>query len=383
MINSIALLLIMSFAFGQIIRIPFINSSAITILDIVSIFIILLGLIKSKFRLFNPPLFLKLGFLFALSGSVSLMLTPLNLTKEEFLISLAYTIRFCIYLFLGFTFLSRPFKNFSRKIIPILLYSGITLGTTGLLQFIFFPDFLLLNNDGWDPHFFRTVSTFLDPNFSGAFFVLTLLLFVQYPKIKGKLIRIFFFLIFFSLMTTFSRSSYLMFLISGIILALLRKSRKIFISTIVLFLILLLGFQIYIQTVANPKNISRQESAIFRVNSWEQGLTLFTKFPILGVGFNAYRFAIEEYNLGNEQFLKSHGSSSNDSSLLFAASTTGIVGLIIYLLFLASLFRYSYPDNPVSVAGLSGLLVHSIFANSLFYTPILAWLLLTSTIPKK
>lgn len=167
-----------------------------------------------------------------------------------------------------------------------------------------------------------------------------------------------------------------MFLISGLTFSLLKKSKIFFISTIILFTILLAGFQIYGENIAKPRNINREQSAVSRVNTWQQGFTIFQQSPILGVGFNAYRYALKEYKLGDGEFIKSHGSSGNDSSLLFVASTTGLVGLIIYLAFMLSLLKYSYPKNPVLISAIVGLLIHSFFANSLFYPPLLLWIIL-------
>lgn len=375
MLNNLVIgILALAIAAGQLIRIPF-GTGAILLLDVVSLGFILVGFYKLRLKFYNPPDFLKPGFLFILISLISLMATPINLTEEEFMISFAYIVRFCIYILLGYIFFSQPFKNLREKIVPALLFSGIIFSIIGLAQFLIFPNLQFLTISGWDPHYFRTVSTFLDPNFAGAFFVLTLILLIN-QKTKTYLILVFFVITYLALLTTFSRSSYLMFLVSGFTLSILKKSRKIFLSTIILFIILLLGFKMYSQLVAQPRGIDREQSASFRVNTWEQGLTIFQKSPFFGIGFNAYRYAIREYNLGDEQFLRSHGSSSNDSSLLFVTATTGIVGLSIYLLFLASVFKYSYPDNPVLIAGLSGLLIHSIFANSLFYPFILIWILL-------
>jgi len=166
-----------------------------------------------------------------------------------------------------------------------------------------------------------------------------------------------------------------MFLFSGLTFSIFKKSEKLIISTIILFLVLLLGFQIYAQTVAKPRGIDRGQSASFRINTWQQGLTLFIKFPILGIGFNSYRYGIKEYNLGDDQFLQSHGANTNDSSVLYILSTTGIVGLISYSAFIFFLTRSGGRKNIVLIASLVGLSIHSIFANSLFYPFILIWLL--------
>ena len=132
--------------------------------------------------------------------------------------------------------------------------------------------------------------------------------------------------------------------------------------------------------MATPRGIDRIKSAEFRLNTWQQGWTLFQNHPLLGVGFNAYRYAIREYNLGDAEFLKSHGSNSNDSSLLFVASTTGAVGFIIYLFFMGTLLK---EGHIVLKASIVGLLVQSTFSNSLFFPPILLWLILNASSPKK
>lgn len=103
---------------------------------------------------------------------------------------------------------------------------------------------------------------------------------------------------------------------------------------------------------------------------------MWQKYPLLGVGFNAYRYGLREMNLGNEQFLRSHGSSGNDASLLHVAATTGVIGLTFYIFFIFSLLKSSYPKNPLLFSAVGGLLIHSLFSNSLFYPPILAWVML-------
>lgn len=185
-----------------------------------------------------------------------------------------------------------------------------------------------------------------------------------------------FIIIYLALLTTFSRSSYLMFLISGLTLSFLKGSKTLFVKILVLFLILFLAFNIYTQAVAKPRNIERGKSASSRLNTWQQGWQLFSSHPLLGIGFNTYRVGLREFKLGDEQFLQSHGSSSNDSSLLFVAATTGILGFVAYLFFLISLIKQALTKNLILASAIIGLVIHSLFANSLFYPPILVWIIL-------
>lgn len=170
-----------------------------------------------------------------------------------------------------------------------------------------------------------------------------------------------------------------MFFVSGISFSLLKKSKKIFAATIILFVVLMLGFQLYTQLIAKPKGIDRKQSASYRIDTWQDGLSIFQKSPFLGVGFNTYKYALREYKLADEQFLESRGSSTNDSSLLYVLATTGIIGFSIYILFLISILKISIKNNYLVVAALSGLIIHSFFANSLFFPFILIWILLKAS----
>lgn len=367
--NFISLILTLSVITGQLIRVPFGTHGGITFLDISVICFTLFGFLKNKFELKSPPVFLKIFFCFLLVCLISLGLTPLHLTSQEFLSSLFYTVRLAFYALFFWLIISKSFGSLQNK--QILLYSGLGLAVLGLLQFVFLPDFGFLTVAGWDPHYFRTVTTFFDPNFAGGYFVLTLILLLQ-----KKWSNFVFAIIYLALLTTFSRSSYLMFLVSSLSLSFLNRSKKLAIISVLLFIILMMGFQIYSQLVARPRGIDREQSASFRLSTWQQGFAIFQKSPLLGIGYNSYRYAIREYKLADDQFYKSHGASGNDSSLLFVLATTGILGFIAYILFLVSLLKYAIGNNFVLAAAVLGLLAHSFFANSLFYPFILIWLLL-------
>ena len=276
---------------------------------------------------------------------------------------------------MGWLIYCKVFPHLNKNIISLLILSGTTLAITGLLQLIFMPDLRFLQQLGWDPHYFRTASTFFDPNFLGAYMVLTLLLIYNKISKSNLLYNLAAILIFLALLTTFSRGAYLAFVSAFLTLAILKKSIRLGSTTIFLFFILILGFQIYQQLVAQPRNINRTESAEERLTTWQQGLQIFTMNPVLGIGFNSYRYALAQNSFGDSQFLQSHGASTNDSSLLYVSATTGILGLISYLFFLLSLVL-TKKRNLILIAALVGLLAQSFFANTLFYPPILLWIIL-------
>lgn len=386
--SLLSLILIFSFIAGQLIKIPGGTQGGLILLDLAVLTLDLVGLVVLKFHLKKPPLFIKAAILFTGICLLSLLLTPLNLDTFELINSLFYTIRFSAYVLLAWLIYSKAFNVTFQQIKEILIVSGVGLAILGLLQFIFLPDLSFLSG-GWDTHYFRTVSTFLDPNFIGAFFVLTLLLITK--KIwerslnKQRLYVLMFAVSYLALLTTYSRSSYGMFLVSFVTLAIFKKTLKFLLISISLFLILLLGFYFYSLAIATPRGINREQSAKFRLGSWERGVYIFSQSPVLGVGFNSYRYALKEYNLAPEALIAGRGGTGNDSSLLHVAATTGIVGLLSFIILLLTLIfqRWQKPISKnlpkgIMASAVPGLIAHSFFANSLFYPPILLWLLLVA-----
>lgn len=369
---------------GQLIKLPILTTGGgLTILDLIVLIFCLVGLYKLKFKLKKPPLFLTAFLIFIFFAILSLALTPLHLKPTEYLSSFFYTIRLSAYFLLGWEIYTGAFPSIKRSLTQILILSGLSLAILGLIQLAFIPDLRFLQRSGWDPHYFRTVSTFLDPNFLGGYLVLTLILL---SKKNTKLNILIFAGVYLALLTTFSRGAYLAFFTGFITISLLSKSVKLGILTILLSAGLLFGYYNYQRSIAAPRNIDRAQSAQFRLNSWQQGSALFQQAPVLGVGYNSYRYALQTYHLANADFLRTHGSSTNDSSLLFVASTTGVIGLTSYLFFLATLLKFAWHKylqknswGIVCISGVSGVLIQSFFANTLFYPFILIWIILVST----
>lgn len=382
------LILLAGLVSGQLIKFSSQGSSGPILLDLSVILFDILALINLKFQLKKPPVILKLIFLFIIVSFISIIFTPLVLNTDEYINSLSYSVRFISYIFMGWLIYSQAFKVSAKSIINMLIFSGFILAILGILQLIFIPNLGFLSESGWDPHYFRTVSTLLDPNFAGSYFALTLLLMIsQYGNfIRKKFWIIIFVVVYLALITTFSRTATLVLAVSFFTYSLLKKSVQMFLLTLVLLLGIGLGYIMYNHQIAKPRNIDRQQSAAFRLSAWEQGWQIFLKAPLLGVGFNSYRFAVREYRLGETGFLSSRGSSTNDSSLLFVASTTGIIGLITYLIILFSLEKEALKNHfqnkragTLLASALPALLLASFFINILFYPLILVWVILTAS----
>ncbi len=378
-------LLLIGIATGQLIKLSVSDQAGPILLDVSVTLAVILGLISVKFNIFKASLTIKAALLFILIATVSLAFSPLHLSSQEQVISGAYILRFSLYIILGYLISNNFFKTPSQ--LPnVFIYSGLILSLIGFFQFVFFPDLGFLESNGWDPHYLRTVSTFLDPSFLGTFLSLsTLALYSQKTNLSPKKFRIFFVLIFGCLLLTFSRSAYLMFAAAFFSLSGLIRSLKLAKLTTLLTLILITSFALYTIFIANPRNINRERSASYRFGTWTLGFQIFQRYPILGTGYNTYRFALERFHLLPATAIQSRGASSNDSSILFVAATTGLIGLAVYLVFYITLIRstgQTEKKDYFTLAGLIGLFIASIFNNALFYPPILLWLISAPALSK-
>jgi O-antigen ligase len=132
----------------------------------------------------------------------------------------------------------------------------------------------------------------------------------------------------------------------------------------------------------------RTASINARVTSAKNALTIFYESPLFGSGFNTYRYAQQKKHFISEQETQiGHSDGGTDNSLLFVLSTTGIVGLYTYIYFLFKSVKvvlksyrnekvdsFNYAMCVISVASVVGLLVSSLFINSLFYPVVMLWL---------
>ena len=244
----------------------------------------------------------------------------------------------------------------SKQIVYIMYSISIITAILGITQYIIFPDIRSLTVAEWDPHYFRVVGTFLDPGFTGLILVFTLIFFtLRHHKFLWVLAYIPFAL-------TYSRSSYAAFLASMAYIAWKIKGWKFFFGILLLFTL-----TIYLLPRApdgEGVKLERTNSIQARIDSWVTAWKIFAEHPILGVGFNTYRYA-------QGASLKSHAGAGADSSLLFVAATTGLVGLMAYLWYLKRLFSL----EPITYY-LIPLLIHSLFLNSLFYPAVMVWIAL-------
>lgn len=379
-------LFVLSFPFAEVGRIQFSNGVAVTINDLLLILLVIyfmgFKLVKNskfpKYFLIKPIL----GFLVV--ALLSLLINYFSYSLNNFFVSALYLIRFALYASLYFIVIE--FKDeFKRKIPLYLLLSGVITIILGYIQYFFYPSLKNLFYLGWDEHLYRMFSTFLDPNFAGLFFTLffifTLSLIEKNLK-DNKRLLIYSSISLLSLISvylTYSRSGLIMLLISILVFLLLKNKKKlVFISISLLILIVFIAPKSF---KTEGTNLLRVNSSTARVESLEQAIEIFTKHPLLGVGFNAYRYAQNKYvGLNTTYWQTTHSGAGTDNSFVFVLATTGLIGFGAYLYLIYKIFKLAKLRikksvyAPILIASLSGLMVSSLFINGLFYVFLLEWI---------
>lgn len=345
-----ALALAIAFVFGNLYKFSFFSPEVrISALDIV-VFVLTILALPLNFKK-NRYLAIPITVFFTL-GLISLILAIPVYGRQAILVGSLYLARWVVYS-LFFASMVQLIKSF--RITPFLYSLGLITAILSLGQYFVFPDVRALTVAEWDPHYYRVVGTFLDPGFTGLILVFTLIFATIH---RHKLLWI---LAYIPFALTYSRSSYVAFLISMTYLAWKTKGWQFFVKILLLFTLTLT----LLPRAPDGEGVKleRTYSIQARIDSWTTAWKIFIQHPVLGVGFNTYRFA-------QGASLKSHAGAGADSSLLFVAATTGILGLAAYLWYLRRLSRL------IPGAYLLALLVHSVFLNSLFYPAVMVWLAL-------
>lgn len=365
---------VFSVILGEFGQYPFGNvSSSISLTDILlslTIGFFLIWKIGVQRQVKLPRIFyLLIGFW--IIGGISLLLSGI-------LGGGLYLIRFIFYslsFLIGFEVVK--FKGVSA-LFKVIISSLVLLIVLGFIQILVFPDISFLTDFGYDPHKGRLVSTFLDPNLLGAVlnigFVLSLYFLVKQRTQRWVFISVIFAL---GIFLTFSRSAYLAMVIPILIFGIFKLRKILLISLIVGTLLFLLVPQ-FNQRLSGAFQIDKTSSE--RIESWQKGLTIFYQKPILGVGFNNIRVALEENNLFKVFSSDGgHSGSGIDSSLILVFSTTGIIGGVVYLSFwLLTLYKLLKGRKLISLelklsllSLILAILINSQFINSLFFPPVM------------
>ncbi|HSV95149.1 MAG TPA: O-antigen ligase family protein [Spirochaetia bacterium] len=349
MIYPLLLLTIYIWPFGQLLSFSFPNLPFTLYLLDLAVFLVFISLIISSKRkqIFSNPITKPL-IIFLTAAIMSLLVNLQQGISSDLPTSAFYLLRLIVYPSL---FFAGNYIGFSRLRKPLLISLGI-FSLLCLLQYLFFPDMRYLKNLGFDDHYFRLIGPFYDPNFTGAILAGVALYFIsqsQHP-LSVPLVGL--------LALTFSRASYLSFLTGTIFLLISKKKIKYFL------LVGLLSVVIYL--IPKPSgegvNLLRTFSIFSRIDSWQQGLSLFAERPIIGWGYNTLR------NIDGSRF-------QIDNSFIYILATTGIAGFLSFI-YLVQKILVNTKNKGFKLLFIS-LLIHSLFNNTLFYIWILALAMIT------
>ena len=319
--------------FGQLLQYPVAPSVQVYAIDAV---IFLLAIVWTVHRLVEkkppttPPL-APFVVLFTGIGIISLLFSLFRFNLTEVGIGSLYLLRWISYASLYFVAYE---YNDKQKLLKALMAAGVVSALFGLFQYFLYPNLRNLMYLGWDPHEYRIFGTFFDSGFAGIIYVLTLILIVYFylqNNINKTLLISAGLITYLALALTYARSSYLAFLTAFFILSILKQTYKF-----ALISIMLIGITVFVlprpSETSEGVKLERTASVSARGDNYLHTLSIIEDNPVVGVGFNTLRYENSKrgYVAPIDEDI-SHAAAGSDSSLLFVAATTGIIGLILYI----------------------------------------------------
>jgi len=287
------------------------------------------------------------------------------------------------------TFLQRAYRW--------LIWTGVIIAITGIVQLVIFPDFAFLVGLGWDPHIGRLTSTFLDPNYVGIFLGVALAMASAQLAFGERkywpIYTVICLLLFVTLYFAYSRSAWV-----STALAVAFVGHRHNWKTAILILLLFVGVlflpgrfsnrfsdavtQTKITTTNGVSLDSGDDTSRQRILSWQKGWAVVKSAPVFGVGYNNYGIASVREGVRREKDLTGHSGQGSDSSLLNTWATTGIFGLAALLVLLWAIIRPALRLKRSELLGdkllyfgfaaaFIGILIDSFLINSLYYSPLL------------
>ncbi|MFA7676449.1 MAG: O-antigen ligase family protein [Candidatus Shapirobacteria bacterium] len=341
------------FFFGQLLRIE-IKSISFPVIDIFISIIFCLNIfqqIKSK-SLKVKNKYLLYFLVFAWLGLF------LNYFRYHFELIKPILYLFRLTFLLSFFIFPPKIEEKIKKIFYLAIFSNIIFG---LIQYLIWPNFTYFKALNWDPHLYRLVSTFFDPTFTALIYLF--LIIVVFLNKKFPLRKIVLAISYLALVLTYSRSSYLSFLVAFTFIAYQKRSLKIFFLS---FLLIISTIFLLPRFEGEGTKLERTSSISAKIENYKEGFNLFLKAPIVGHGYNNL-FYVRQIDNQN-----SHANSGFDGSLMTVLTTSGICGLILFVLGLKKIFiRGSLVIKTILIS----VLFHSLFANSLLYPWVLLFLI--------
>jgi O-antigen ligase len=280
-----------------------------------------------------------LAMVFAAIGAVSAAwsMRRFGMSLFELLISLAYLARWLMYFAIYLVVINVARAGSEERLWSAVETMLVLFAVFGIFQSAFLPGFAqMVYPDSreyidWDVQGHRLVSTVLEPNIAGAMLTIGLLVQLARVSVGARVSHWRILVLFTAVVLTLSRSAAVGLFMGALTLILARGlSRRVMRLAAAGAVVILLASPLLLRYAISfgKFTIGSGTSAGARVESWLLALQVIRDHPVLGVGFNAYKYAAQFY--GSEQIgASSYGA---DGGLLFILAMTGVVGLSVYLL---------------------------------------------------
>jgi hypothetical protein len=298
--------------------------------------------------------------------------------------------------------------TWGTALIPILIIAG------GFAQYWLMPDARHLARYGWDVHYYRLMGLYLDPNFTGLLIVLGLINWLgfsftnifAYSQLNNEnpfaksppLIKIGLYLTaLVSLLLTYSRSSYLAFLLTAGLLLIFKLRRKLQAQALLIGAVML-GFIASWPLLPRPGGegvkLNRTSTIQHRVNtsssviknlSWDEWLVgrgLFVPTVNTRLTNKGKSQPASQEKQGEQQDKPVHAHFP-DNLILFLISGTGVIGFILFSLGIGEQLIKLRVQQPYQFLLIMAVLVHSLFNLSLHEPFVLLYLLVSLAISSK
>lgn len=379
-LNFLFCLYFILFPLGNLLRLGVGGNIYISVQDIVLVVILIVFFsdLRNIKKLLFTNKFLTFQILFLLVGIISLLMNILIFKDIKIFTSILYALRYLSLLLLIPAIQKLGNTSYIQK---LMIVSGLVFLVLGIGQYLLLYDLRPFTYLGWDNHLYRLFSTFIDPNFSGVFYcVYFFILLSKIYDVSFKKSYIYILISFFTVVAiylTYSRTAFLSFIAGSIIFFVLIKRTKF----IFLFLLLAISFGLLFKdSLIEGSNPFRVVSSSNRILSLNQTIKIYEHNPLLGVGFNAFRYAQVRYSTRDIVGAnKSNADAGTDNSFLFVLVTTGFVGFIFYILsflyLVKDLLGKSFYKKIVILPIVAIIIVSSLFINVLFYPLIMVWFL--------
>lgn len=266
-----------------------------------------------------------------------------------------YTLRLLSYLALFFL-LRMGGNKIDRR---IFLASGTITLVIGLVQYLLLPDMRWAQYLGWDDHLNRLTLPHYDPTFTGVMLTLFLLSLTHYmPKSNYVLCTVSYIIVFPALLLTYARSVWLSLVVTFMLFI---KNKKLILLAVCLSLLAILALP---DRFGEGTNLLRTYSINSRLTSDLEYINQYGWSLVLGRGLNTLI-------LDQPASLYQNHATGPNNSYLYLLSTTGILGLVGWGIFMKSLYKNSC-NKPL----LTFFFVASLFNNVMFYPFALLWILI-------